>query len=187
MSETTISGKQANGEALSAKVYSAHPEASRSLSRREYLRDYQRTWMANRRREWIDANGPCAKCGSSDRLEVDHINPEEKDLHPRLIWSLSPQNPRRIAELAKCQVLCHACHKAKSRIDQRNASLKQQHHNATGYRGVTLEKCGKYRARIVVFGARVPLGFFNTAKEAADAITEYRQGASYAAAGGMNL
>jgi hypothetical protein len=60
-------------------------------------------------------NGPCCKCGSWERLEVDHRNPEEKHLNPRALWSLSPQNPRRIAELAKCQVLCHECHKEKTR------------------------------------------------------------------------
>jgi 5-methylcytosine-specific restriction endonuclease McrA len=94
--------------------YSALPEAIRSRSRREYLRKYQAKWVSSRRREWIAQNGPCA-CGSSDRLEVDHVNPEDKVLQPRALWSMSARNPLRIAELTKLQVLCYGCHKDKTR------------------------------------------------------------------------
>ena len=38
-------------------------------------------------------------------------------MNPALLWSLAPDNPRRVEELAKCQVLCHSCHAAKSRGD----------------------------------------------------------------------
>jgi 5-methylcytosine-specific restriction endonuclease McrA len=97
------------------KVYSSHPEAVESRNRREYLRKYQAKWITKRRQDWIAQNGPCAVCGSDDRLEVDHVHPEEKEIQVRALWSMSPQNPRRIAELAKCQVLCYVCHKEKTR------------------------------------------------------------------------
>lgn len=106
---------QSSGKQLTVIQYSQHPQAVKSRSRRDYLRTYQKTWISQRRREWLEANGPCCKCGSSDRLEVDHIDPSQKQINPRALWSLSPQNPRRIAELAKCQVLCHECHKEKTR------------------------------------------------------------------------
>lgn len=77
---------------------------------RERRRAVQREWYARRRREWIDANGPCRRCASTIDLEVDHIDPSTKVDHR--VWSWSPE--RRIAELRKCQVLCRHCHQAKT-------------------------------------------------------------------------
>lgn len=76
----------------------------------EQQRIYQREWIAERRAAWIAANGPCAACGSDDRLEVDHIDPAQKVTHR--VWSWAPE--RLAAELAKCQVLCRECHRKKS-------------------------------------------------------------------------
>lgn len=81
-----------------------------TTTRKTYQRNYQRSWKAKRRAAWIEANGPCAQCGSFDKLEVDHINPEDKVEHN--VWSWSEE--RREAELAKCQVLCGWCHQEKS-------------------------------------------------------------------------
>jgi len=78
--------------------------------RRAYLRTYQRQWLAERRAEWFREHGPCALCGSSDDLQLDHIDPQQKVSHN--VWSWSEQ--RRTAELAKCQVLCALCHYAKT-------------------------------------------------------------------------
>ena len=41
-------------------------------ARKEYMRRYQREWMQRRRQAWLAENGPCVRCGSWDRLEVDH-------------------------------------------------------------------------------------------------------------------
>lgn len=80
-------------------------------ARKEYLRNYQKQWMRKRRDEWFSKNGPCKRCGSWDDLELDHIDPDQKLHH--VVWSWSKE--RRDAELAKCQVLCHLCHKEKTR------------------------------------------------------------------------
>jgi hypothetical protein len=88
---------------------------SSTSGRREYLRAYQREWIRNRRDYWIAANGPCAQCNSDKDLEVDHVDSSQKEITPALLWSLAPDNPKRIAELAKCQVLCKECHAAKTR------------------------------------------------------------------------
>lgn len=69
-------------------------------------RNYQRLWMANRRTEWFEENGPCVFCGSWDDLQLDHVNPEEKFTHR--IWSYTKE--KRDAELAKCRPLCKVCH-----------------------------------------------------------------------------
>jgi len=77
-------------------------------------REYQRVWRQGRWASWASENGPCAQCGSTDRLEVDHIDPSTKVSHR--LWSFSLR--RRKAELAKCQVLCYKCHKKKTAAEQ---------------------------------------------------------------------
>lgn len=102
-------------------------------------REYQRRWVAARRRAWIKANGPCRHCGSSRKLEVDHVDPSTKKYNPTKLWSLSDQ--RREAELAKCQVLCHACHAVKTAAEKARPIT---HATTTGYRRGC--RCGACRA-----------------------------------------
>lgn len=78
--------------------------------RQDYQREYQRGWVKSRRQKWIDANGPCKACGSSENLEVDHVDPIRKVSHR--IWSWTAE--RREKELRKCQVLCRPCHRKKT-------------------------------------------------------------------------
>ncbi len=66
---------------------------------------YQREWIARRRSEWF-ADKRCTLCGSTEDLEIDHIDRATKVSHR--IWSWAAE--RRDAELEKCQVLCHPCH-----------------------------------------------------------------------------
>ena len=56
----------------------------------------------------------CVRCGSTESLEVDHIDPALKVTHSVWSWSI----PRRDIELAKCQVLCTVCHKAKTKAQR---------------------------------------------------------------------
>ncbi len=53
----------------------------------------------------------CSSCGSSEQLEFDHINPEEKSFNISRMWSFSDSIIQ--AELEKCQLLCRECHKQK--------------------------------------------------------------------------
>jgi 5-methylcytosine-specific restriction endonuclease McrA len=86
------------------------------MATQEDQREYQRRWRAQRRHEWIEANGPCAKCGGTEDLEVDHVDPASKAIPIAAIWSRS--EAVRGDELAKCQVLCRSCHKAKTRAEK---------------------------------------------------------------------
>ena len=79
----------------------------------------QLAFWHRRRRAWLAANGPCATCGSTERLEVDHKDPAPKVSHR--IWSWS--EVRRAAELAKCQVLCRKCHEAKTAREQTSTGV----------------------------------------------------------------
>jgi len=56
----------------------------------------------------------CLVCGTTESLEVDHVDPTQKVAHRIWSWAI----PRRDAELAKCQVLCTEHHKAKTRADR---------------------------------------------------------------------
>lgn len=77
-------------------------------------RKYQREWVAKRRKEWFDANGPCIDCGTwgtdGNQLELDHTDAATKVTHS--IWSFSKEN--REKELVKCVVRCHLCHVVKT-------------------------------------------------------------------------
>lgn len=76
---------------------------------RARFREYMRTWVAARRAAYM-ADKACVRCGGTDSLELDHIDRATKIHHA--IWSWA--EPRRNAELAKCQVLCRSCHQVKS-------------------------------------------------------------------------
>lgn len=81
-----------------------------SMDRKEYMRKYQRKWMARRRKEFFDDKS-CIECGATENLELDHIDPSEKISHK--IWSWAES--KRLSEIAKCQVLCGECHKKKTK------------------------------------------------------------------------
>jgi hypothetical protein len=82
---------------------------------REERRLYQRQYRKNLRQNALDyLGGKCIKCGSSEDLEFDHIDPSTKkanissmlDAPKTLFWE----------EVRKCQILCHDCHLEKTRI-----------------------------------------------------------------------
>lgn len=107
----------------------------------EQQRIYQRKWIVKRRKAWLDANGPCVKCGSWDDLEVDHIDPQTKRWPPAQIWGRKEAD--RIEELAKCQALCRQHHQEKS--DQEKRQIR--HGTATMYRnGCRCRPCKDHQA-----------------------------------------
>lgn len=75
----------------------------------EQKREYQRKWVAARRNDFFKDKS-CVKCGSTERLELDHIDRATKVSNS--IWSWS--EPRRLKEIEKCQVLCYDHHLEKT-------------------------------------------------------------------------
>lgn len=86
------------------------------LSREDY-NEYMRKYMINRyhtrRAEALELlGGKCAVCGSTDRLELDHINRSTKTMDLGHLWSVS--KVRYLAELKLCQALCKQHHRNKT-------------------------------------------------------------------------
>lgn len=73
---------------------------------KESLRKWARDWTKKRRESFFDGKS-CIVCGSEERLEIHHRDPKLKVSHN--IWSWTED--KRLVELAKCDVLCHNCHK----------------------------------------------------------------------------
>ena len=88
------------------------------MATREAQREYQNSWVQARRAKWLSENGPCVLCGSDLDLQVDHIDPATKEIHVATLWGMSEKNPKRVAELAKCRVLCAECHLVKSKTEK---------------------------------------------------------------------
>ena len=91
-------------------------------SRRDYMLDYQKRWLAGRRLKGISLlGGKCAWCGCTEDLEFDHVDPATRDA--KLVnkqgfpWNWAWE--RILVELAKCQLLCNGCHKAKTGDEKR--------------------------------------------------------------------
>lgn len=109
-------------------------------------REYGRKWVAARRAAWF-AGKCCAICGSTARLELDHIDPAQKVDHK--VWSWSEK--RRNEELSKCRPLCYSCHKSRSAEQRRTPAA---HGTTAGYRrmGCRCDLCRQamstYRANL---------------------------------------
>lgn len=107
---------------------------------KDQQRAFQKKWMSDRRKRWLQLHGPCA-CGSWDLLEVHHVDPAKKVDHK--VWSWSKK--RRDEELAKCVALCHECHQ-----EETSARLRKPitHGTASGYRrGCRCEACTKLHSQ----------------------------------------
>lgn len=78
------------------------------------MKKYMLERYHRRRKEWIDLQGgKCVSCGSINELEIDHIDRTTKKYDIGKIMT-SGNKIMLNEELAKCQVLCYACHKKKS-------------------------------------------------------------------------
>lgn len=99
-------------------------------------RKAQREWIARRRAEWLEGKS-CVDCGSTENLELDHVDPAEKIHHA--IWSWS--KVRRDAEIAKCVPRCAECH------HERHASERRSHGHGGYTRGCRCEVCKAAKRR----------------------------------------
>lgn len=95
----------------------------------EAKREYQRQWIADRRAAFFNGK-TCSWCPSTERLELHHLDTSRKEAHA--IWSWS--EARRLAEIAKCIVLCRPCHeRAHAEARRIEAELRQPHGTRNRY------------------------------------------------------
>lgn len=100
--------------------------------RKRWQRDHNRQL----REQWLAENGPCKMCSSTLDLQVDHIDRNVKTSHKVWSWSES----KRLAELAKCQVLCRSCHQKKTN-QENNKPIQHGTHSAHAGRGCRCDLC----------------------------------------------
>ena len=77
---------------------------------------YSRNRRIERRRFVLSYFGnKCNECGSTKKLEIDHIDRASKRLNVSEMLMYS--KIELLKELKKCQLLCQKCHKKKCKID----------------------------------------------------------------------
>ena len=103
-----------------------------------YLREWRR-----KKREEVLAGQVCAVCGTSENLEIDHVDPSTKVTDQ--LFSISEE--RRNEELAKCQFLCKEHHKAKTYAELSALFTKKIHGTYVMYRnhGCRCEVCKAFK------------------------------------------
>lgn len=89
--------------------------------------------------------GKCVRCGSVEDLEFDHIDPSTKISTIGKLASTASEE-KLWTEVAKCQLLCKACHKEKSKQEdgQRRPITHGKYHAAYRYKCHCIE-CDEYR------------------------------------------
>lgn len=119
---------------------------------------YMAPYMQKRRTErrafiFERLGGECANCGSKDRLEVDHIDPTIKKWDVARAQFLDGPLDRILEEIAKCQLLCHDCHVAKSKKNRdfgggHNKVIDPQHGTAVMYtKKCKCSECREWKRR----------------------------------------
>lgn len=103
---------------------------------KEKRKEYAKLWRRGRRTEYFK-NKVCIKCGSTEQLELDHIDPKLKTTHN--IWSWSKQ--RQQEELKKCQILCKKCHLDKTRQYLKTFKQDKKIRDHGSYLKYEKEKC----------------------------------------------
>jgi len=97
-------------------------------------REYCRKWVENRRKDFFK-DKLCHACNYKKKLELHHLNPEEKISHK--IWSWSKE--KREEEIKKCVILCYDCHKV---VTSMQRFMKVEHGGLTMY--------NKYKCRCAI-------------------------------------
>lgn len=108
----------------------------------EYMRVYNLGRYYGRKQLAIELlGGKCRQCGSTKRLEFDHINPKRKDFVIGKMWSAAFE--LFYSELQRCQLLCHDCHWAKTLQEMGRVSAKTNHGTISSCRYCRCESCRK--------------------------------------------
>ncbi len=108
--------------------------------------------------------GKCVKCGSVDKLEIDHVDRKTKSFSVSLL--LTFPRAQVLEEIKKCQLLCQPCHQIKSILEQGKKPARGTHGTVSAYRYCRCQLCGnakkrysieyyKTRKRVTINGKRI--------------------------------
>lgn len=89
----------------------------------EYMRQYMSDRRLNRRNKLIEmSGGKCKECDSSENLEFNHINRQDKNF---ILSGFNLDKPWAliIEEHSKCELLCSNHHKEYTRTQWQNGEL----------------------------------------------------------------
>lgn len=102
-----------------------------------YMAKYNNDRYHRRRREVVVLlGGTCRSCGTTNDLEIDHI--DRKTKRHNISKLINGNWEKLLAELEHCQLLCVVCHKEKS--DQEQSLNHGQ--GVTGKKNCRCELCG---------------------------------------------
>lgn len=81
-----------------------------------HTREYMRSYYYKRRDEYIALlGGKCMDCGSTEDLQFDHKNPDDKKFNVAPV--LTHSRAKVLPEILKCQLLCGVHHNDKTDAD----------------------------------------------------------------------
>lgn len=112
-----------------------------------------KNWRIKYRQKLKDSlGGKCVKCGTSERLEFDHIDPLTKSFD--IGKAISHRKISEIVEeLKKCQLLCKKCNIQKAHGESRHGSLRKYRSGCrcetcvVRFREKSREYVARYRAK----------------------------------------
>ncbi len=109
-------------------------------SSNEYMRRYMIVRYRHKMSKWINHfGGKCVLCGSTTRLQFDHIDKTTKSFTIGESWSRSDTDVEN--ELKKCQLLCFECHNTKTCEELGRVAAKRSHGTLSSYRYCKCELC----------------------------------------------
>jgi 5-methylcytosine-specific restriction endonuclease McrA len=108
-------------------------------NRNAYYRDYMAKRRRRRRELAVEVlGGKCARCGNTEGLEADHVDPKKKSFG---LSGCDLSEQRFLEELEKCQLLCDACHNAKTIVEKGKKQAPGTHGTLSSYRYCHCEEC----------------------------------------------
>lgn len=145
----------------------------------DWRRAYDRERYQQRRLRAISQLGDkCAKCGSMQDLEIDHIDPKTKVFE--LASGPTVAEREWQSELLKCQVLCSDCHDEKTALERGMTPTKGHdvHGTLTSVRWCKCDECrAAKRAYMKAYGEkRTKVGLRGGLKPAHGTYGSYRNG-----------
>lgn len=132
-------------ETSSAGTALGFPRQTKAVKNRAaYQRGYNRAWKQARRARLIDMlGGCCVRCGATEDLEFDHIDPSTKVF--AICAGLSKAWDVLVEEASKTQLLCKPCHVAKGAEDR--PELRHGTYHVYWYWNCRCQECKAANAR----------------------------------------